>query len=136
MVATLQRPQTKTVLFPDQKKLQSSNLRYAGNFNCRLTKHLGKPGSFTAVAAPVLWWLWDPLSEWFGRPYTSPDYTLEFTPVCKTGDGLSNAIKMILRSKDGLSTINLTAKYGGEFDDRDSCGGQVTRFDFQKRKTF
>ncbi|OBS16167.1 hypothetical protein FPOA_13136 [Fusarium poae] len=137
MIATLQRPRIKTALFKDQKKLQLSSLRYADNFNCRVTKRFGKPGSFSTVSAPALWWLWDPLLEWLGPSYRSTDYTLEFTPISKRADiDLSYGIKIRLCVEENEYLIELTATFGGIFREQRIFKAPVTIFQFPKLTCF
>jgi hypothetical protein len=74
MAAKLSYPDIMAALFENHKQLQSSSLKYSDSFTCQYTKVFSKLVSLKDEA-PLLWWLWKPLLEFF-RSSQSHGFTL------------------------------------------------------------
>ena len=99
MAETVRRNDIKTVLFANPELLQLPCLKYADNFTCRFTTQSAQqPISFTN-SAPLLWWLWDELLNFF-KPSWPRHCKLEFTPAHKTDIDLPYTISISLSYKD------------------------------------
>jgi hypothetical protein len=136
MAAKLCAPHIKAALFEDRKLLQLSSLEYVDSFTCRLTELYKKPISLKGEG-PLLWWLWEPLLE-FLKPSTFSvrGFTLDFAPVHNTNATLSYTISIKLGSNsngNGEKEIEMTAAYGGEFNERRIFIASIRTFRFQKQ---
>ncbi|EOA85907.1 uncharacterized protein SETTUDRAFT_184884 [Exserohilum turcica Et28A] len=79
-----------------------------------------------------LWWLWDPLLE-FLKPSRSKDCKLNFTPTRKNNDALSYNITIRLWTNTKGPNIELTATYGGQFNERRIFNAPISTFSFPKK---
>jgi hypothetical protein len=135
MAAKLCSPHIKGALFEDRKLLRLSSLEYIDIFTCRLTELYKKPISLK-VEAPLLWWLWEPLLK-FLKPSGFPvgGFTLDFASVHNTGVTLPYTISIKLGSNstgNGEKEIEMTAAYGGVFNERRIFIAPIRTFRFQK----
>ncbi|KAJ5751531.1 uncharacterized protein N7511_008496 [Penicillium nucicola] len=95
-----------------------------------LIKRFEKPISFNDEA-PLLWWLWDALLEWYTPSFGSRGSTLDFTPARRTDIFLPYTISIKLWSTgDGVDCMELTAAYGGDFMERRMFDAPIARFHF------
>ncbi|KAK4078285.1 uncharacterized protein Triagg1_3301 [Trichoderma aggressivum f. europaeum] len=116
MAGTLAKPRIMAALFQDHNQLRLPSLRYADCFTCRRTEPYAKPGRPRASGEePLLWWLWDALLMLLDRSGTSTDFTFKFTPARNTDMALPYEISIKLKD---LCNIEMTAKYGGSFNER------------------
>jgi hypothetical protein len=136
MTAKLCFADIKEALFEDHKLLRLSSLEYIDSFTCQLTK-LHKPPISLKGEAPLLWWLWEPLLE-FLKPSTSSvgGFTLDFASVHNSNATLPYTISIKLgsdKNRNGEKEIEMTAAYGGVFQERRIFTAPITTFRFQKQ---
>lgn len=135
MAAKLSSPYIMNALFEDRKQLRLSSLDYIDSFTCQLTMAFKKSVSLSGEA-PLLWWLWEPLFEFFTASGSSHGFTLHFAPSCNTYATLPYTIKIKLgpySHKNGEKAIEMTAAYGGVFMEQRIFIAPIETFRFQKR---
>jgi hypothetical protein len=133
MAAKLCYPRIMAELFEDPKRLRLSSLQYTDNFTCRTTKAFEKPVNLRGEA-PLLWWLWEPIFELFAR--NSHGSTHEFASAHNTDVTLPYTISIKLghnKNGNGEKEIEMTAVYGGVFQERRIFTAPIRYFRFQKR---
>jgi hypothetical protein len=133
MAAKLCYPHIMAELFNDPKQLRLSSLQYNDSFTCRSTKAFAKP-VYLKGEAPLLRWLWEPLFELFAR--NSHGSTHEFTSAHNTDVTLPYTISIKLghnKNGNGEKEIEMTAAYGGDFQERHIFTAPIKYFRFQKR---
>ncbi|KAF4962290.1 hypothetical protein FSARC_9621 [Fusarium sarcochroum] len=133
MGKTLQTPRIKAAIFKDQEKLRLQSLIYADNFTCQFSSRFGQPRSSSNIEAPLLWWLWDSLLEWFTPTCGPKESTLDLTPAYRTDIDLPYKIRLRTWSNgSGKGSIELVATYGGMFMERRTFDAAIEEFRFPK----
>jgi hypothetical protein len=129
LAKTLCYPSNKAALFADRDQLRLPSLKYADNFTCRITKIFMKPIR-PIGESPLLLWLWDPLLEFLQPSATTKGFTLEFTPARITDATLPYTVSIKLGTRDCQSEIEMTAAYGGIFDEQRTFRARIASFSF------
>ncbi|KAK1657046.1 hypothetical protein BDP55DRAFT_639100 [Colletotrichum godetiae] len=124
MAKTLTTPFIKEALFADKKMLQLPCLMF-----CSKPIH-------DSTSAPLLWWLWNELLDYLPPIGGTRDCRLDFKPAFRTDIALPYAIIIDISSKNNNDNIELTASYGGLFDERRIFDAPITRFDFPKSERY
>ncbi|KAK1656637.1 hypothetical protein BDP55DRAFT_722024 [Colletotrichum godetiae] len=135
MARTLTTPPIKKALFADKKLLRLPCLMYADEFSCVITRFCSKP-IHDSTSAPLLWWLWNELLDYLPPIGETRKCRLDFNPALRADIALPYAITIDISSKNNKDNIELTASYGGLFDERRIFDASITRFDFPKAEKY
>ncbi|KAK2931666.1 hypothetical protein FoTM2_009182 [Fusarium oxysporum f. sp. vasinfectum] len=133
MANRLTYPTVKAALFSDHDKLRLSSLGYADNFTYRRSRSVEQTDCFSKDGFPLLWWLWDPLLEFFTPFDCSKGFILEFASAKRTDVDLPYTIRLRLWSDQETRKIELTAAYGGDFNKRIILDAPIAVFKFPKK---
>ncbi|KAL4403308.1 hypothetical protein CABS03_15340 [Colletotrichum abscissum] len=135
MAKTLTTPSIKKALFADKKLLRLPCLMYADEFFCVITRFCSKP-IHDSTSAPLLWWLWNELLDVLPPIGETRNCRLDFKPALRTDIALPYAITIDISSKNNKDNIELTASYGGLFDERRIFDVPITQFGFPKSEKY
>ncbi|GJC90056.1 hypothetical protein ColLi_13408 [Colletotrichum liriopes] len=128
-------PHIKEALFADPKLLRLPCLQYSDNFTCRVTKLYAKKPTNHTTPAPLLWWLWGELLDYLDPSGFAKGCKLEFTPFCATID-MPYTISLNFRYKKDNDNIELTAAYGGPYDEQRIFDAAIPRFDLPEKRKY